>query len=602
MDNKYFVNLDPEYLEQEIEKAEGRVTKSLASDVAAMTGTAEKSAPVRRPAGAQQRSNTPKAPSVRAAGAQQRTVSQAETVERPSATQTRRPSQPSAELYGYETVRPKRNPLLVDSDPIDDDDDDDDEITEEEYLAMKARKAAEKSQSDLAVEEERQSEYRPRRTSSGNGRAPQGNRPYAGRQGAQGNRPASRRSREDRLLDEKYGASEDRRQRPVAKKRKLPIFWICLGVYALILIILAWRFLAYTDKCLVQYENSQSDNAIQAYLTEFKAKVADGSITEELTLPSASGEFEAADVYKNIYMAQFDNVNRYSCEKDSGSYLTEEPVYDILADDTLVAKVTLQAKNERTIFGILTIMDWEVKEIQPVFTAGSHDYIIKVPNDYTVTINGVTLSDNYLTGNSEQNPDFANVIQYVSMPTVVEYKVTDLVNEPEIKVYDGTGAEVAYTPDENGNITVDYVSASAEMPQELYDDALEMAQTWEDFLTNDLSGESHGLATIQQYLIKDSYYWEMADSYAHGIDITFISDHTLLDPPYSNISITDYVSYGENCYSCHIYFEKNMYLTRTGETRVDTIDSTFYFVKYDDSDDGVDNPHWAIVDMIATTN
>ncbi len=39
----------------------------------------------------------------------------------------------------------------------------------------------------------------------------------------------------------------------------------------------------------------------------------------------------------------------------------------------------------------------------------------------------------------------------------------------------------------------------------------------------------------------------------------------------------------------------------SGARRVNTIDSTFYFVKYDDSDDGVDNPHWAIADMIAAT-
>jgi hypothetical protein len=45
-----------------------------------------------------------------------------------------------------------------------------------------------------------------------------------------------------------------------------------------------------------------------------------------------------------------------------------------------------------------------------------------------------------------------------------------------------------------------------------------------------------------------------------------------------------------------------MYLTGTGQTRVDTINSTFYFVYYDDTDDGEDNPHWAIADMIATTN
>jgi hypothetical protein len=45
-----------------------------------------------------------------------------------------------------------------------------------------------------------------------------------------------------------------------------------------------------------------------------------------------------------------------------------------------------------------------------------------------------------------------------------------------------------------------------------------------------------------------------------------------------------------------------MYLRRTKVNSVETVDSTFFYVYYDDSDDGEDNPHWAMVDMIATTN
>lgn len=597
--NNYYINLDPEYLEQEIDRIEGRVSKNLAKDVADMTAAAAQKKAVSKQSVEKQ------------AVSRQPSQRQIVTTQNAERTQVPRQQAPRQERQAVpmpavseERVR-RRNPVLVDP-VMDDDDDDDDEITEEEYRAMLARKAAAKRASESAEMEESQSEYRPRRTSkSANRRVQEGG--SGERRRPQGDRSSGRRINERQgasrpSLDERYGENRQTGKENNGKKRKLPIYWICLGIYALILIILGACFLSYTEKCLVQYENAQSDNAMKDYLADFKAKVKDGTITNEITIPSASGEFESADVYKDIYMAQFEGVSSYTFEKDSASYLTEEPVYDIYADDTMVAKVTLSAKNERTIFGILTIMDWDVKGIEPVFTAGSNDYVIKIPSDYKATINGVTLGESYLTGNTETNPEFVNVSQYVTMPTLVEYKVTGLVNQPEIKIYNAAGEEVAYTPDENGNISVSYQAASDEIPDEYYDSALKMAQTWEDFLTNDLSGDYHGLATIQQYLIKDSYYWDLAESYAHGVDITFISDHTLLDPPYSNIAITDYVSYGENCYSCHIYFEKNMYLTRTGETRVDVIDSTFYFVNYDDSDDGVDNPHWAIVDMIATTN
>ncbi len=38
-----------------------------------------------------------------------------------------------------------------------------------------------------------------------------------------------------------------------------------------------------------------------------------------------------------------------------------------------------------------------------------------------------------------------------------------------------------------------------------------------------------------------------------------------------------------------------MYMTN-GVNKIDSVNGTFYFVYYDDSDDGVDNPHWGLVD------
>ncbi len=351
-----------------------------------------------------------------------------------------------------------------------------------------------------------------------------------------------------------------------------------------------------------KYENAQSDNAMKRYLSEFVSQIKDGSILNQIDIPNAIEEFESTETYKNTYLSQFANVSDYTFEKDSSSYLTEEPIYDIYADDKQVAQITLSGTNERTIFGILTIMDWDVKEVTPVLITGSYNYNIQLPDDFTATINGVTMSEDYFTGTEVDNPDFANVSEYVDMPKFKEYEVQGLLNEPEIKVYNGSGEEVEYTADESGNITVDYQIASTDMPQEYYDQSLAMAKVWDNFMTDDLGGSSHGLATVQQYLIKDSYYWNMADEYAHGEDISSISDHTLLNPPYSNISLTNYISYGENCYSVHIYFDKTMYLQKAGSTRVNTINATFYFVYYDDTDDGEDNPHWAIADMVATTN
>lgn len=383
------------------------------------------------------------------------------------------------------------------------------------------------------------------------------------------------------------------------KRKKISFYWIGLGIYTVILLILSWRFLDYTDKALIQYEASQPEAAMEGYMADFKNMLADGTLCEKIEMPKIPNAFEPEDAYNELYEARLADIGNYSFDRDADGYSTQEPVYCIYGDGTPVAKVTLSALNERTVFGILTIMDWEVKTVTPVLDTELKSYTVQIPDTYKATVNGIELKDNSLTGTIIENPEFANVSLYVKMPYQVEYEVSDLINEPEIKVFDADGEEAAFTLDEAGNV---YASGNriTQIPEDRYNDALKMAQAWDNFLTGDLGGDKNGLSVIQQYLIRDSYYWNIAGDYARSVDITYISEHTLSGQPYSNIEISDYISYGENCYSCHIYFEKNMVLT-SGARRVNTINSTFYFVKYDDSEDGVDNPHWAIADMIADT-
>ena len=375
-------------------------------------------------------------------------------------------------------------------------------------------------------------------------------------------------------------------------KINIPLnYWTGLAVYAVILLILAICMIAYTGSCLKKYENSQSDKVMNDFINDFTKMAADKTLADNIELP-ASSEFEGKDTFVNMYMSELDGTTDYTYKKSEGSYNTEEPMYDIYADDKKVARMTLEAKDQHVVLGILTVFDWKVKSIEPVFSAKTNDYTVSIPEGYTFTVNGITVSDDYKTGKVIENPDFVNVSKYVTMPKSVEYKLTGFVNKPEIKIYNASGSEVTANVDAKGNVSVAASGNSADMPSERKEEALNMAKIWDNFLTNDLSGSGHGLATVQQYLIEDSYYWNLAKDYASSADITFISDHTLSGNPYTGVTVDNYIEYNDDCYSCHIAFTKNMTLT-SGGARKDVIDSTFYFVKYEG--------RWAIADMIATT-
>ena len=396
-------------------------------------------------------------------------------------------------------------------------------------------------------------------------------------------------------------SSTRRPTRPVPKKKQSPVFWVGLALYVVILIVLAFIFLKYTDKCLKRYENSQPENYIASFVETFEKNAKEGSLTpSDFTFESLDLTFVDSEILLEDYIDSLGTYSSFTAEKDPTSYITEAPVYNISADGTLVARVTLKAISQTKIYAILTIMDWDVDTIEPVCSIDLTNYTFSIPDGYTPVINNRHVDASYKTGNVEEIHEFAYVSNYIDMPEYVEYKVENVLADSDIKVLNANGDEVPI--EINGSkVKATYSSAASELSEERKNEALSMIQTYEDFNTDDLSGPSHGLATVQSFLIKDSDYWNMAKQWAGGVDITFTSAHKFDDPKYTNVVVDNYAEYSDICYSLHIAFSKNMILTRTGEKISNDFDSTVFFIYYDDSDDGVDNPHWCIADMIATT-
>ncbi len=384
-----------------------------------------------------------------------------------------------------------------------------------------------------------------------------------------------------------------KRTRKMLKRNSFKIF---LAAYALILIILGLIFLGYTENCLKQYEESQSIYEAEKFFNNFSAELSAGQFPAEINLAEFVGPFDSEESVKEMFLSSA-LQGTLSFRKAPDSYNTEEPVYQILAGEKPIVEYSYTAVNERPLFAILTIMDWQLVSVQPCMPFGSNDVIINTPGNYTVTVNGVTLDDSYISGESSSDDIFQYASEYIDISAKKEYKIEGLKFEPEVKIYDESGNEVEYTV--NGNVlSVDYVSTD-DVPTDVYNTSLDLAKTWSLFMSADLSGANYGLATVQGIVVKDSYYYNLAKEYATGVDITFTSAHTLGE--FTEVVVDDYIKYSDICYSCHIHFIKNMTLTRTGELATDEVDSTYMFIYYDDSDDGVDNPHWVIVDMIAST-
>ena len=84
--------------------------------------------------------------------------------------------------------------------------------------------------------------------------------------------------------------------------------------------------------------------------------------------------------------------------------------------------------------------------------------------------------------------------------------------------------------------------------------------------------------------------YKYAYKWATNVDITFISQHTFDNPAFSNIKVSNFEIYNENAFSCEVYLEKNMLLTKRGNRKIqDVMNEKMYFAYY--------NGEWKLVNM-----
>lgn len=191
------------------------------------------------------------------------------------------------------------------------------------------------------------------------------------------------------------------------------------------------------------------------------------------------------------------------------------------------------------------------------------------------------------------NPDYQHFADYVEdLPERCVYSVAVLREGAEVTVTDGTGAVTVLDTDQR---TYDFTVPAPldQVPQEVSDevDVLQVAQNWSLFMSNDL-----GFSKLKTYLISSSYQYEVARKYATGEDITFTSSHTLANPAFTDTAVSNFTWITDDCFSVDIRFVKHMRL-RTGAAVDDPMNDRFYFVRYDDTADGVDNPTWKLASM-----
>lgn len=218
--------------------------------------------------------------------------------------------------------------------------------------------------------------------------------------------------------------------------------------------------------------------------------------------------------------------------------------------------------------------------------------LIQAPEDYSVQVNGEDIPEEAISVFDQ--PDYIHLADYLPrLPKFMTYRIVVLDENPAITVKDMNGETIQLA---EGQYEFDF-SNDKNTLQEIPDqvsgeiDVLEVVQNWSLFMSDDMN-----FSQIKEDLLKDSYQYQVAQSYAIGIDIQFVSNHVLLNPTFTENKVTNFVWITDDCFSVDISFVKNMQLNG-GLIIEDSMNERFYFVRHDDSNDAIDNPTWKLASM-----
>ena len=360
------------------------------------------------------------------------------------------------------------------------------------------------------------------------------------------------------------------------RKNKMTGYKKSLLIWFLLLLIASEACLIYVSTTLKMYEKGNIEGYMTSLIKDMKTASKVGNINKYLSYNKVESKYEKNSSFEEGYKELF-NESKLSYKKND-----KESTYDIYADDTMIASVTLDSKKVRRL-GILSFEEYSIKEIETYSKNGIYNIDVYVNSNYDLYINDIKVSDDDLLS-KEEIKEYSEVYDKVDLPYENHYKITNLTKKPKIKVMNGNN-EVKVTNEKSTYYGVSYFktddkdAAFAKLTNKDYD-PLTFAKNWSLFLTADLPGERYGLYTLTPNLVEGTALYKRAYSWATNVDITFTSMHTLDKDTFTNVKMNGFTVYNENAFSVDIYLENNMTLVN-GEKSVDTLNDTFYYAYID---------------------
>ena len=343
-----------------------------------------------------------------------------------------------------------------------------------------------------------------------------------------------------------------------ATRKRFPLFYkIYFAAIAVVLVALV-IFLWWLWGVLKDYEASQPKHVADAI---FEKYYTSGDFSSLAAKCAADDPFQSADA-----IAKFLNDNYKNAEMTCTSGAAKEglPTYIVKVGEDKVSSFTLKEaeKNSR---------GWEMYEegtFEVYYTTDALTII--VPTGYSVSVNGVSLEDKYVTERDIPSADADQLPKGVTGFTYTKYEVKGLLSDPDIRVTgtDGRIAEVNYEDEDKAYHTYPLFDETLEREQKDY--VIEAMSKYALMMTADGSW-----TTVKTYFDPDSQIYE--DTYESAQYTWTIIDHD--SAVITDAEVTQFLRYSDDVFSCRVKLTNT--LTKGDETWHDRLDWTVVFKNID---------------------
>lgn len=360
----------------------------------------------------------------------------------------------------------------------------------------------------------------------------------------------------------------------MAKKRrstkKLPIYGIFMLIYIIVGVILCFHFWGKLEKYLVDLEASLPKYGMDEVMAAISENRVEDIIRDDTLVREA--KYEGIDEYRNLLKEKLSSGE--VTMQESKDATKEVPRYTVFAGGSPVMDVSLKVvgKNDHD----LELWGYD-KFYADKYSISDTVYEVTVPDGSVVKVNGYALDDSDIALDENGNrkiteiKDLDVIEQYLDyVPSYVTYAVKGFITQPMFSANDRNGNILPLTQDGNN------YSASLPFYPEAAAEVEALVPTIMEAYGLHFIGKNTG--GVYKYLLPDSQYKEDVKS----VVTYFYPTERITSYEFGNETCNDFVTYSEDCVSCHIYFDLIVKFNSAAyKTKNEGSDATWIFLKRD---------------------